>query len=60
MSEATDNEKGKQTTITTITTKIYENTTEEIRKLLNFCDERLKVVVLLLASTGLRLGATLI
>lgn len=32
-------------------------TTEEIAKLLNVCDERMKAVVLLMASTGMRVGA---
>jgi integrase len=32
-------------------------TTEEILKLLEFCDERSKALVLLLASTGVRIGA---
>jgi integrase len=32
-------------------------TIEEIRRLLEVCDERQKVIVLLLASTGMRLGA---
>jgi integrase len=32
-------------------------TTEEIHKLLDFCDERSKALVLLLASTGVRIGS---
>ena len=32
-------------------------TTEEIHKLLEFCDERTRCLVLLLASTGMRIGA---
>jgi integrase len=32
-------------------------TTEEIHKLLDFCDERSKALVLLLASTGIRIGS---
>jgi integrase len=32
-------------------------TTEEIQRLLEFCDERAKALVLLLASTGIRIGA---
>lgn len=30
---------------------------EEISKMLQFCDERTRVIVLLLASTGIRIGA---
>ena len=32
-------------------------TTEEIHKLLDFCDERSKALILLLCSTGIRIGA---
>jgi integrase len=32
-------------------------TNEEIGKMLSFCDERTRVIVLLLASTGIRIGA---
>jgi len=32
-------------------------TTEEISRALNVCDERVKVIILLLASSGLRIGA---
>lgn len=32
-------------------------TTEEIQKLLEFCDERTRCLILLLASTGMRIGA---
>jgi integrase len=32
-------------------------TTEEIQHILTKCDERMRVVILLLASTGIRLGA---
>ena len=39
------------------TNKDRAYTIEEIRHLLEFCDERAKALVLLLASTGIRIGA---
>jgi integrase len=41
----------------TRTVKDRAYTKEEIRKMLDKCDERKRVMVLLLASTGIRIGA---
>ena len=41
----------------TRTVKDRAYTKEEIRKMLDKCDERKRVMILLLASTGIRIGA---